>query len=127
MGGPRFLPPKLLLPLPRADARSFPAVLMAPPPSPLAMPPPSPLSNLPLGSVCTAASECASGMCASSTVGRRLTLEGRRLTHEGGTVCVLADGAACVTYMDCASGYCDYGTYLCGTAPPPLALSLIHI
>ena len=49
---------------------AFCALLMptAPPPSPpLAMPPPSPLSSLPLVSVCTAASECASGICASST------------------------------------------------------------
>ena len=78
-------------------------------------PMPTPSTNLPLGSVCTAASECTSGICGSSTVGRRLA-------HEG-TVCVAADGAACSTPTDCASGYCDDSTYLCGTSPPSPPMS----
>ena len=38
-------------------------------------------------------------------------------------MCVAADGAACSTYMDCASGYCDDSTYLCGTSPPSPPMS----
>ena len=79
-------------------------------------PMPTPSTNLPLGAVCTAASECTSGICdSSSTIGRRLA-------HEG-TVCVAADGAACSTPTDCASGYCDDSTYLCGTSPPSPPMS----
>ena len=79
-------------------------------------PMPTPLTNLPLGAVCTAASECTSGICGSSST------IGRRLAHEG-TVCVAADGAACATSTDCASGYCDYSTYLCGASSPPYQYS----
>ena len=102
-------------------ASSPPPYLYSPSPPYLYSSPPSPSpivlpgSNLPLGTVCTAASECTSGICGSSTVGRRLA-------HEG-TVCVAAAGAACVTSMDCASGYCDYSTYLCGASSPPYLYS----